>query len=102
LEAEDGRPGAFGQVRLDAYLAEVARRSIAPNRPPLFTAHQMGSCRLGRDARTAVADPDGAVFGARGLFVADASTFPTASGVNPMLSTLGMAYRVAQRVKAAC
>ncbi|HEY7834124.1 MAG TPA: GMC family oxidoreductase [Ktedonobacterales bacterium] len=102
LEAEDGRPGAFGQARLDAYLAEVARRSIAPNRPPLFTAHQMGTCRLGRDARTAVADPDGAVFGARGLFVADASTFPTASGVNPMLSTLGMAYRVAQRVKAAC
>jgi choline dehydrogenase-like flavoprotein len=102
LEAEDGRPGAFSQARVDAYLAEVARRGIAPNRPPLFTAHQMGTCRLGRDARTAVADPHGAVFGARGLFVADASTFPTASGVNPMLSTLGMAYRVAQRVKAAC
>jgi choline dehydrogenase-like flavoprotein len=102
LEAEGGRPGAFTKARLDAYLAEVARRGIAPNKPPLFTAHQMGTCRLGGDARTAVADPYGAVFGARGLFVADASTFPTASGVNPMLSTLGMAYRVAQRVKTAC
>jgi choline dehydrogenase-like flavoprotein len=102
LEAEDGRPGAFSAARLNAYLAEIARRGIAPNRPPLFTAHQMGTCRLGRDARTAVADPYGAIFGARGLFVADASTFPTASGVNPMLSTLGIAYRVAQRVKEAC
>jgi choline dehydrogenase-like flavoprotein len=102
LEAEDGRPGAFSAARLDGYLQEIARRGILPNRPPLFTAHQMGTCRVGKDPRTAVADPRGAVYGARGLYVADASTFPTSSGVNPMLSTMAMAYRVAQRVKEAC
>jgi choline dehydrogenase-like flavoprotein len=32
--------------------------------------------------------------------VADASGFPTASGVNPMLSVMALAYRVAQRIKA--
>jgi choline dehydrogenase-like flavoprotein len=47
-----------------------------------------------------VADPYGKVHGVRGLYVADASGFPTASGVNPMLSVMALAYRVAQRIKA--
>jgi choline dehydrogenase-like flavoprotein len=59
----------------------------------------VGTCRLGADAKTAVADPYGEVHGVRGLFVADASGFPTASGVNPMLSTMALAYRVAQHIK---
>jgi choline dehydrogenase-like flavoprotein len=102
LEAEDGRPGAISTARLNTYLREIERRSIVPNRPPLFTAHQMGTCRLGKDRRTAVADPRGAVYGTPGLFVADASTFPSASGVNPMISIMALAYRVAQTVKERC
>jgi choline dehydrogenase-like flavoprotein len=39
------------------------------------------------------------VYGVEGLFIADASGFPTASGVNPMLSVMALAYRVAQRIK---
>jgi choline dehydrogenase-like flavoprotein len=39
------------------------------------------------------------VHGAPGLYVADASGFPTASGVNPMLSVMTLAYRVAQGIK---
>jgi choline dehydrogenase-like flavoprotein len=59
----------------------------------------MGTCRFGADRTTSVADPYGQVHGVRGLFVADASGFPTASGVNPMLSVMALAYRVAQRIK---
>lgn len=100
LETEDGKPGAIPAARMDKFLAEIEHRGIAPNRVIVGTAHQMGTCRLGGDPRTAVADPYGEVYGVRGLFVGDASTFPTASGVNPMLSIYGLAYRVAQRVKA--
>ncbi len=60
----------------------------------------MGSCRLGTDRRTSVADPYGEVHGVNRLFIADASGFPTPSGVNPMLSVMALAYRVAQRIKA--
>jgi choline dehydrogenase-like flavoprotein len=98
LDAE--RPGAVSTHSLDRFAAEIARRGIAPNRLPLFTAHQMGTCRLGADRLTSVADPYGQVHGIRGLFIADASGFPTASGVNPMLSVMALAYRVAQRIKA--
>ncbi|HEV2035600.1 MAG TPA: GMC family oxidoreductase N-terminal domain-containing protein [Candidatus Dormibacteraeota bacterium] len=99
LESEAGRPGAVGADGLERFLGEIARRGIAPHRLPLFTAHQMGSCRLGADRNTSVADPYGQVHGVRGLFVADASGFPSASGVNPMLSVMALAYRVAQRIK---
>lgn len=100
LESEDGKPGAFQKARLDALIQDIERRGIAPNRLLLGTAHQMGTCRLGADPKTSVADPYGEVHEVRGLFVADASGFPTASGVNPMLSTMALAYRVAQHVKA--
>ena len=100
LESEGGKPGAVTQAKLDAYFAEIERRGVVPNRLGLGTAHQMGTCRLGGSAQTAVADPSGEVYGARGLFIADASGFPSASGVNPMLSTMALAYHVAQRVKA--
>jgi choline dehydrogenase-like flavoprotein len=100
LEAEEGRPGAVSSQRLERFVGEIARRGIAPNRLPLFTAHQMGTCRLGADRATSVADPYGQVHGVRGLFIADASAFPTASGVNPMLSVMALAYRVAQQIKA--
>ena len=36
----------------------------------------------------------------RGLYVADASLFPTALGTNPMLTTMTMARRVARTVLA--
>ena len=98
LESDEGRPGAMGGARLESFLSLIDRRGVVPNRLPLFSAHQMGSCRLGADRKSSVADPYGQVHGVKGLFVADASGFPTASGVNPMLSVMALAHRVAQRV----
>ncbi len=100
LRSEKGRPGAVARAQLDRYLDAISRAAIAPNRVPLFSAHQMGSCRLGADRRIAVADPYGEVYGVRGLHIADASGFPTACGVNPMISIMALAYRVAQGIKA--
>jgi len=59
--------------------------------------HQMGTCRMGRVSNAAV-DAGGEVHGLRNAFVADASLFPSASGVNPMLSIAALAYQVAQQV----
>ncbi|MFI5274230.1 MAG: GMC family oxidoreductase N-terminal domain-containing protein [Ktedonobacterales bacterium] len=99
LEADGLRPGAVTQAQIAGLLREIERQGMVRNRAVLGTAHQMGTCRLGGSARTAVADPSGQVYGVRGLYIGDASGFPTASGVNPMLSTMGLAYHVAQHVK---
>ena len=101
LESEGGKPGAVDSARLARFMDEIARGGVVKNRILVGTAHQMGTCRLGSGPQTAVADPTGQVFGARGLYIADASGFPTASGVNPMLSTMALAYHVAQQIKAA-
>jgi choline dehydrogenase-like flavoprotein len=100
LEGENRKPGAVTSARLERFAGDIAAQAVAPNRLPLFSAHQMGTCRLGASPRTSVADPYGQVHGVPGLFVADASGFPTASGVNPMLSVMALAHRVAQRIKA--
>jgi choline dehydrogenase-like flavoprotein len=80
------------------FLAGIDRRGVSPNRVLLFTAHQMSSCRIGTDPRDSTADPDGRVRGVDGLWVTDASAFPTASGVNPMLTILALTRRTARRM----
>jgi choline dehydrogenase-like flavoprotein len=85
---------------VDALVAQIGRRGVVPNRVTLFSAHQMSSCRIGRDRATSVADPDGQVWGVRGLFITDASAFPSASGVNPMMTVMALARRTAQRMRA--
>ncbi|MBV9790146.1 MAG: GMC family oxidoreductase N-terminal domain-containing protein [Chloroflexi bacterium] len=85
---------------IDAFCAQLARQMVDRNWLTLFSAHQMGTCRMGSDPRTAVCDGDGAVFGARGLFVADGSAFPASSGVNPMITIMALAHHTAQRIKA--
>ena len=83
------------QARLRAFLREVERRGLAPNRVMLFSAHQMGTCRMAADPRQGVVDDACAVHGVRGLYVADGSLFPSAVGVNPMLTILAAAHRAA-------
>lgn len=62
--------------------------------------HPQGSARMGIDARTSVCDEEGAVHGVPGLYVMDGSVFPTASGVNPMLTIEALAHRSARRLAA--
>ncbi|HJP87293.1 MAG TPA: GMC family oxidoreductase [Gemmatimonadaceae bacterium] len=87
-----------GRQSIEAYCEAIERASIAPNRLPLFSAHQMGTCRIGSDRASAVCDPNGAVFGMSGAYVADASLFPASSGVNPMITVMALARYVAQHI----
>ncbi len=85
---------------VDAVCRTLARQPLHRNWSTLFSAHQMGTCRMGRDPRTAVCDATGAVFGVKGLFIGDASAFPASSGDNPMLTIMALAHHTAQAIKA--
>jgi choline dehydrogenase-like flavoprotein len=61
----------------------------------------MGSARMGRNPMTSVADPWGQLHDAPGVWIGDASAFPTASGTNPMLTTMALAHRTAEAILAA-
>ena len=58
----------------------------------------MGTARIAADPREGVCGTDGAVHGTAGLYVADASLFPTSVGVNPMMTIIAFAKQVAREV----
>ncbi len=89
------QPGGY-----ESWAAATRRAGYRGGRVTFFSYHQMGSCRLGSDPGTSAVGPDHETHEVRGLFVADSSVFPTASGVNPMLSVMGLAHRAAGRIAA--
>jgi len=93
------RPGAPDAHR--AWADATRQAGFAGGRATLASYHQMGSCRMGADPATSAVGPDHRTHEVEGLFVADASLFPTASGVNPMLSVMALAHRAAGRIAAA-
>lgn len=67
-----------------------------PGRPNL--GHPMGTCRMGTEAATSVTDANGQVWGQDGLYIADASVFPSSLGINPALTIAANALRMAATV----
>lgn len=92
---EPGRRGS-----LESFAAEALASGYAPGRCAMAALHLMGSARMGGSPGTSALDPDGATWDVPNVVVADASTFPTASGVNPMLSIEAIAHMNATRLVA--
>jgi choline dehydrogenase-like flavoprotein len=63
-------------------------------------AHLMGGCSMGGSARDSVTDSFGRVHGLPWLRVADSSLFPDALEINPYLTIMALASRVASQIKA--
>ena len=61
----------------------------------LYAAHPMSTCRMGTSAENSVISSEGECHRINGLYIADASIFPSSLGVNPQLSTMVCATQVA-------
>jgi len=104
----DRRFGAYDVARgrwLARRLRQVLRRAGATLAPVhiarnehAHAAHQVGTCRFGRDPRHAVLDPDCRLHGHERVYVVDGSFMPTSLGVGPALTIFANALRVASRI----
>jgi long-chain-alcohol oxidase len=92
---EPGRRGS-----LDTFTQAMDSAGWDSGRVALFSFHIQGTARLGGSPKSSATNPDGEVWEARNLYVMDSSSFPSASGVNPMISIEAIAHRNAAALAA--
>lgn len=72
---------------------------LGKNIPLAGTAHQAGTCRFGTDPATSVLNLDCRAHEVDNLYIADASFFPSIGAVNPTLTIIANALRVADIIR---
>lgn len=86
------------RLRSESEVARIDDAPLGPNRCAVFSAHVMGGCAMGEDPRFTVVDSRLKHHHMDNLHVMDGSVFPTALGVNPQLSILGVSSLAASRL----
>jgi choline dehydrogenase-like flavoprotein len=81
--------GIDGAVRI---LEAAGARKVVSSGRSLYSFHQMGTARMGASPDASACDWEGALWGARDIVVCDGSAFPSASGVNPMITISALAH----------
>jgi choline dehydrogenase-like flavoprotein len=66
----------------------------------LLTTHVQGTCRMGSDPGRSVVDADGQSWDVRRLYVGDGSLVPHTLSVNPSLTIMALASRLAEHLDA--
>ena len=85
-------------IRSEADLSKLDEVVFGPNRHAVFSAHQMGGCRMGEDPAHAVVNSRGRHHDMENLWIVDGSVFPTSLGVNPQVTTMAMGLHVGASV----
>jgi long-chain-alcohol oxidase len=91
-------PGVRGD--LDGFMRGADACGWGPGQAQLVSFHIMGSARMGGSPDDSVCDPTGQVWHVPGLYVCDGAAFPTASGVNPMVTIEALAHMNARGIAA--
>lgn len=79
----------INDAKFQAWLDSIRSTGFA-SESMFVSAHQMGSNRMSALEKDGVVDAEGKVWGTEGVYVADASIFPSASGVNPMVTNMAI------------
>jgi long-chain-alcohol oxidase len=77
----------------------VGHPDFNPGKISVSAAHLQGGCAMGRGPADSVTDGFGRVHGIPWLFVADSSLFPNALEINPYLTIMALADRVAETIR---
>jgi long-chain-alcohol oxidase len=89
-------PGVKGDR--SGFMSDADACGWGPGQTQMGSFHIMGTARMGGSPNTSACTPGGETWDVRGLYVCDASVFPTASGVNPMISIESIAHMNARGI----
>lgn len=84
-----------------ADLAAVDDLTFPAATAPMISAHQQGSARMANSSADGAIDPDGQVYGTRGVYVFDSSGFPTSSSSHTMAPIITVSRYLSARLAAA-
>jgi choline dehydrogenase-like flavoprotein len=87
--------GRVGTLRPGEQERTIEQGRFRSHELRLEAFHPMGTARMGSDPRRSVVAPSGQTHDVPGLWVADGSLFPTSLRVNPMVTIMAFARRVA-------
>ncbi|MDQ3031965.1 MAG: GMC family oxidoreductase [Myxococcota bacterium] len=99
--AEEIHPGVAGTpetIRTEEEIETFARTTLRRDQVHLVASHLFGGACASADPSAGVVDARLAAHGAKGLYVMDASAFPTNLGVNPQHSIMAVVWRAAERM----
>src|SRR5580704_1750555 len=65
-----------------------------------FAVHLLGTCRMGKDPKTSVIDPDHRTHDVPNLFLCDGSSLVTSGRGQPTMTIQALSYRAADRITA--
>ncbi len=83
---------------LESYIGTVTKQPLLDGAQPMISAHQLCSCRMGKDPATSVADTNGELRDVKGVWIGDGSACPTSLGANPMVTIMALAGRTADKM----
>jgi choline dehydrogenase-like flavoprotein len=90
--------GPYGGLDADG-IAKLDFDTIPAQRFECASQHPLGTSRMGTSREHAVVDDRGRVFGLRELYIVDGGILPSSLGVNPQVSVMAMATRLAWRLR---
>lgn len=79
-------------LRSTGDLPRLDALSLAPCTAPLLSAHQQGTVRFAPSEKEGGADPQGQVYGTRGVYVFDSSGFPTSASSHTMAPIIAVSH----------
>jgi choline dehydrogenase-like flavoprotein len=83
---------------LDRFMDSTDQLGYRHCRMSYVSFHQMATASVGSSPKDSVVNEAGETHELRDLYVADASVFPTSSGVNPMITIMAIADHVARGI----
>lgn len=86
------------EVRSVDDIPKIYQAGLSPLDLELMTVHIMGTAQMGDSPENSVVNTHGEFHNVRGLYVADASVFPTSIGVNPQITIMALATRTASHI----
>lgn len=93
-----GIHGAPEEVRNHDETRALLDLDVGPSDLPMTANHIFGSCPMSGDPARGPVSPDGQLRGVEGVWVADASLFPSGSAVNPQATIMALSDLISRKM----